>query len=84
MLYFAYIDLLTKRRLVWKDIWFDATNVYSMKQSLMDVGVEEERIYMVPVNKFYDLTDENDAKRRAFEIKHGFLNYNNKMEEQKK
>lgn len=84
MLYFAYIDLLKKRRLVWKDIWFDATNVYSMKQSLMDVGVEEERIYMVPVNKFYDLTDENDAKRRAFEIKHGFLNYNNKMEEQKK
>lgn len=72
MPYFAYIDSLTKRKLVWKVIWFDAAKVYSMKQSLMGVGVEAERISMIPANEFYDLTDENDAKRKAFEIKHGF------------
>lgn len=43
-----------------------------MKQSLIDAGIDAGRIILQSANEFYDLQDEEVAKRKAFEIKHGF------------
>ncbi len=44
-----------------------------MKQNLIDVGVDEGRIQMIPSWEFYDLEGNDEAARRKLsEIKNGF------------
>ena len=43
-----------------------------MRQNLIDAGVDEYRIKLIPANEFYDLQEEEDSRRKAFEIKHRF------------
>ena len=43
-----------------------------MLQSLIDAGIDEHRIQLKPAIEFYDLQEEDVAKRKAFEIKYGF------------
>ena len=45
----------------------------TMKQNLIDVGVDEGRIQMIPSWEFYDLEGNDEAARRKLsEIKNGF------------
>lgn len=72
MPYFGNIDLLCGRNVVWTLIWFDSSKKSAMRQSLIDAGIDENRIQLKPASEFYDLQDEEAAKRKAFEIRHGF------------
>ena len=72
MPYFSYIDLLSGKKVFWNIICFDPNKKDTMRQSLIDAGIDEHRIHFEPAIEFYDLQDEEAAKRKEFEIKYGF------------
>lgn len=72
MPYFSYIDLLCGKKVIWNIVWFDPNKKDIMRQNLIDAGIDEHRIHFEPAIEFYDLQDEEAAKRKAFEIKYGF------------
>lgn len=72
MPYFSEIDALSGKKVNWTIVWFDSNKKEVMKQSLIDAGIDAGRIILQSANEFYDLQDEEVAKRKAFEIKHGF------------
>lgn len=72
MTYFSYIDLLSGKKVVWNIVWFDPDKKDTMRQNLIDAGIDENRILLKPAIDFYDLQDEEAVKRKAFEIKYGF------------
>lgn len=72
MPYFSKIDALSGKKVNWTIVWFDSNKKEVMKQSLIDAGIDAGRIILQSANEFYDLQDEEVAKRKAFEIKYGF------------
>ena len=72
MPYFSNVDLLSGKNVVWTIVWFDPSKKNNMRCSLIDAGIDEHRVQLKPAIEFYDLQDEETAKRKAFEIKHGF------------
>lgn len=55
MPYFSSVDLLSGKSAKWIIIWYDHQKKNEMKQSLIDVGVDEYRIQLKPADEFYDL-----------------------------
>ncbi len=72
MPYFSNIDLLSGGKAKWIIVWYDPNKKNDMRQSLIDAGVDANRIELKPANEFYNLQDEEASKRKAFEIKYGF------------
>jgi hypothetical protein len=72
MPYFTLIDSYTGKKLMWTVYCYDMDEVPAKRQSLIDAGIDSDRIVTVNANDFYDLKDDESAKRRAFEIKYGF------------
>lgn len=52
--YFRYIDWLTGERLVWKVYYYQLTEKDKLFKCLIKIGIEKERIVMVPSAEFYD------------------------------
>ena len=55
MPYFSNIDLLSGKNVNWTIVWFDSTKKDMMRQSLIDAGIDGDRIQLKPANEFYDL-----------------------------
>ncbi len=79
MPYFRYIDFLTQEKLKWIVVWYDYKNPDAkikrdtLKQKLIDGGVDEGRIRMIPSWDFYELEgNDEDARRKLSERKNGF------------
>lgn len=72
MPYFSNIDILCGKSAKWMIVWFEPDKKDAMRQSLIDAGVDADRIQLKPADEFYDLQEEDASKRKAFEIKYGF------------
>lgn len=72
MPYFSNIDLLCRKSAKWVIVWFDSEKQNAMRQSLVDAGVDERRMQLKPAYEFYDLHEEEAAKKQAFKINFGF------------
>lgn len=72
MPYFSKIDSLSGKNVAWTVVWYDPNKKNTMKQSLVDAGIDEYRIQLKPSIEFYDLQNEEASKKKAFEIKYGF------------
>ena len=53
--YFSNIDILSGKNVNWTIVWFDSTKKDMMRQSLIDAGIDGDRIQLKPANEFYDL-----------------------------
>ena len=56
MPYFRCIDSLTNNCLIWKVVYYDETRSETMKNSLIEAGINKERIIMISAEEFYDLS----------------------------
>ncbi|MCG1024561.1 bacteriophage abortive infection AbiH family protein [Dehalobacter sp.] len=72
MPYFSIIDSYTGKNRMWTVYCYDMDEAPAKRQSLIDAGIDSNRIVTVNADDFYDLKDDEAAKRRAFEIKFGF------------
>ena len=72
MPYFSIIDSNTGKNRMWTVYCYDMDEAPAKRQSLIDAGIDSDRIVTVNANDFYDLKDDESAKRRAFELKFGF------------
>lgn len=72
MPYFSIIDSYTGKNRMWTVYCYDMDEAPAKRQSLIDAGIDSNRIVTVNADDFYDLKDDESAKRRAFEIKFGF------------
>lgn len=54
MFYFSYIDVMGKRKAIWRVFYYRQEEAEKLKQNLLDVGVDANRIQMVPSAEFYD------------------------------
>lgn len=72
MPYFTLIDSYTGKKRMWTVYCYTMEEAPAKRQSLIDAGVDSDRIVTISANDFYDLKDDESAKRRAFELKHGF------------
>lgn len=57
---------------MWTVYCYDMDEAPAKRQSLIDAGIDSDRIVTVNADDFYDLKDDESAKRRAFELKFGF------------
>ena len=53
--YFNRIDNLTKGRLIWKVYYYHPDEKEKLKNNLLDIGIDTERIKLIPSEEFYDL-----------------------------
>ena len=72
MPYFSKIDSYTGKNRIWTVYCYDMDEAPDKRQSLIDIGIDPDRIITVSTDGFYDLNDDELAKRRAFELKYGF------------
>ena len=70
--YFTLIDSYTGKNQMWTVYCYDINEAPAKRQSLIDAGIDSDRIVTANATDFYDLKDDELAKRRAFEIKFGF------------
>lgn len=49
------IDNLTKGRLIWKVYYYHPDEKEKLKNNLLDIGIDTERIKLIPSEEFYDL-----------------------------
>ena len=70
--YFTLIDSYTGKNQMWTVYCYDMNEAPAKRQSLIDAGIDSDRIVTANATDFYDLKDDEFAKRRAFEIKFGF------------
>ena len=55
MPYFSNIDILSGKNVNWTIVWFDSSKKDMIRQSLIDAGIDGDRIQLKPANEFYDL-----------------------------
>ena len=72
MPYFTLIDSYTGKKRMWTVYCYAMEEAPAKRQSLIDAGVDVNRIVTINANNFYDLKDDEYAKRRAFKLKHRF------------
>lgn len=72
MPYFTLIDSYTGKKRMWTVYCYEMGEAPTKRQSLIDAGVDSDRIVTISANDFYDLKDDESARRRAFEFKYGF------------
>ena len=72
MPYFTLMDSYTGKKLMWTVYCYEMGEASAKKQSLIDAGVYSDRDVTIGSNDFYDLKDDESARRRAFELKYGF------------
>lgn len=72
MPYFSKIDSYTGKNRIWTVYCYDMDEAPDKRQSLIDIDIDPDRIITVSTDGFYDLNDDELAKRRAFELKYGF------------
>lgn len=72
MPYFSEIDSLTGENVLWTLVWFDSNEKNEKRKTLIEAGIDEDRIILKPAVEFYDLQDEEKSKKKADEIKYGF------------
>lgn len=72
MPYFTLIDSYTGKKRMWTVYCYDMEEAPAKRQSLIDAGVDSDRIVTISANDYYDLKDDESARRRAFELKYGF------------
>ena len=53
--YFSNIDILSGKNVNWTIVWFDSSKKDMIRQSLIDAGIDGDRIQLKPANEFYDL-----------------------------
>lgn len=70
--YFTLIDSFTGKKRMWTVYCYVMEEVPAKRQSLIDAGVDSDRIVTISANDFYDLKDDESARHRALELKHGF------------
>lgn len=72
MPYFTLIDSYTGKKRMWTVYCHTMEEAPIKRQSLIEAGVDSDRIVTISANGFYDLKDDESARCRAFEIKYGF------------
>ena len=53
--YFSNIDILSGKNVNWTIVWFDSSKKDMIRQSVIDAGIDGDRIQLKPANEFYDL-----------------------------
>ena len=72
MPYFTLIDSYTGKKLMWTVYCHEMQEAPEKRQSLVDAGVDSNRINIKNAKVFFDLKDDESARKFAFKIKHGF------------
>lgn len=55
MLYFKNLDMLTRQQLNWNIYYHRDTEKETLKNNLVNAGIEERRIVMIPTTEFFNL-----------------------------
>lgn len=72
MPYFTLIDTYTGKKLTWTVYCHEIQEAPEKRQSLVDAGVDLNRVKTVTDNEFYDLKDDKSARRFLTKLRCGF------------